>query len=80
MPAWKNSDRNTAISIKVQKVLVKRSAFPQLASNLVEPLVTFYGLLHTKITLKIVAQALMTQAATETPGLDKKNFQILQKI
>ncbi len=34
----------------------------------------------TRITEEVVAQALMTQAATKAPGPDKINFKILQMI
>ena len=66
--------------MKAKEALVRRSAFPKLPPNPVEPLVSPYGLLHTKVTEKVVAQALMTQAATKAPGPDKINFQILRMI
>ena len=66
--------------MKAKEALVRRSAFPKPPTNLIEPPVTSFGLAHTKITEEVIAQALMTQAATKAPGPDKINFQILQMI
>ena len=79
-PALKDSDGNTAVSMKAKEALVRRSAFPKPPPNPIEPPISPYGLLHTKISEEVVAQALMTQAATKAPGPDKINFQILQMI
>ncbi len=73
-PALKDSDGNTAVSIKAKEVLVRKSAFPKLPTNLVEPPITSFGLAHTKITKEVVVQALMTQAGTKAPGPEKINF------
>ena len=60
MPALKDSDGNTAVSMKAKEALVRRSAFPTPPLNTVEPLVSPHGLLHRKITEEVIAQALMT--------------------
>ena len=78
--AFWDSDGNTAVSMKAKEALVRKSAFPKPPTNLLELPVTSFGLAHTKITKEVVAQALMTQAATKAPGPDKINFQILQMI
>ncbi len=64
--------------MKAKEALVRKSLFLKLPTSLVDPLVTFFGLAHIKITKKLVAQVLMTQAATKAPTQDKINFQILQ--
>ena len=66
-----------AVSIKAKKALVRRLAFPKLPSNLIEALVTLFGLAYTKITEEVVTQAIMTQATTKAPNVNKINFQIL---
>ncbi len=78
--ALKDVDGNTVISMKVKKALVKRSAFLKPPPNPVELLVSPYGLLHTKVTEEVVAQALMALAATKAPGPDEIIFQILRMI
>ncbi len=79
-PALKDSDGNTAVSMKAKEALVRRSAFPKPPINLIEPPVIPFRSAHTKITEEAVAQAVMAQSATKAPGLDKINFQILQMI
>ena len=79
-PAFRDSDRNTAVSMKAKEVLVQKSAFPKPPTNLIELPVISLGLAHTKITEEVVAQALVTQAATKAPGPNKINFQVLQMI
>ena len=79
-PALKDSDGNTAVSMKAKEALVRKSAFPKPPANFVEPPVISSGVAHTKINEEVIAQALMTQAATKAPGPDKINFQILQMI
>ena len=79
-PTLKDSERNTAVSIKAKEALVRRSVFPKPPPSLLDSLVISSGLAHTKVTEQIVAQALTTQAATKAPGLDKINFQILQMV
>ncbi len=74
LSALKNSDGNTAVSIKAEEALVRRSAFPKPPPNPVKPLVSSCRLLHTKVTEEVVAQALMTQAVIKAPGPDKINF------
>lgn len=66
--------------MKAKEALIRRSAFPTPPTNPVEPPTTSRGSAHTKITKKVVAQALMTQVARKAPGPDKINFQILQMI
>ncbi len=56
MPALKDSDGNTIVSIKTKETLIKRSVFSKLSPNPSELLVSFYGLLYTKITIEVVAQ------------------------
>ncbi len=80
MPALKNSNRIIAVFMKVKEALIWRLAFSKPPPNLVESFVSPCGLLHRKITKKVVAQALITQAATKASSLDKINFQILQMI
>ena len=80
IPAFRDSDGNTAVSMKAKEALVRKSAFPKPPINLVELPVISLGLAHTKITEEVVAQALVTQAATKTPGPNKINFQVLQMI
>lgn len=79
-PALKDSNGNTAVFIKAKEALVRKSAFPKPLPNPIEPLVTPNGSFHTRITEEVVAQALMTQAATKASGPDKINFQILHMI
>ncbi len=79
-PALKDSDGNTAVSLKAKEVLVRRSAFLKPPTNLVVPSVTSFGSAYIKIIKEGVAQALVTQAITKAPGLDKINFQIFQMI
>ena len=79
-PALKDSDGNTAVSMKAKEALVRKSAFPKPPINLFEPSVIPSGLAHTKITEEVVARTLMTQAANKAPGPDKINFKILQMI
>ena len=66
--------------MKAKEALVRRLVFPKLPTSLVQTPITSFGLAYTKITKAIVAQALMTQAGTKAPGLDKINFQILHMI
>lgn len=80
MLALKDSDRNTAVSMKAKKALVRRSAFPKLQPNSIEPLVSSYGLLYIKVIEEVVAQALMIQVATKASGPNTINFQILRMI
>ena len=79
-PALRDSDGNTAVSMKAKEALVRKSSFPKLLTNFIELLVISCGLAPTKIIEKVVAQALVTQAATKAPGLNKINFQVLQMI
>ena len=44
----KNSDRN---------IVVRRLVFPKLSTNLIEPLVTAFGLVYIKIAKDVVAIA-----------------------
>ena len=60
--------------------MVRKSIFPKPLTNLIELPVISLGLAHTKITKEVVAQALVTQAATKAPGPNKINFQVLQII
>ena len=78
--ALKDGDGDMAVSMKAKKALVQKSAFSKLPTNLIEPPVMFFGSAHMKINEKVVGQALLTQAATKAPSLDKINFQILQII
>lgn len=80
MPALKDSDRNTAVSMKAKEALVRRSAFPQPPTDFVQIPVISSGLAHIKVTEEMVVQALMTQAAIKAPCPNKINFQILQMI
>ena len=80
MPAFKDNDGNMALSMKAKKALIQKLAFSKPFTNLIKSPVPFFGLAYTKITEKVVAQALITQAAIKAPGLDKINFQILQII
>ena len=66
--------------MKAKEAMVRRSAFPKPPTHLIKPPVLSFGLAHANITEEMVAQALMTQAATKAPGPDKINFQILQMI
>ena len=68
------------VSIKVKEALIKKSAFPKLPSNPVEPPIIILGLAYTKILEEMVTQALMTQMATKSPGLNEIDFWILQII
>lgn len=78
--ALKNIKRNIIVSIKAKKTLIQRSIFLKLPINLVKPLVTSFRLAYIKITKKVVAQVLITQAASKALGLNKINFQMLQII
>ena len=80
MPALRDSDGNTAVSIKAKEALVRKSAFLKPPTNLVELPVISLGLAYTKIIEEVVAQALVTQAATKALGPNKINFQVLQMI
>lgn len=60
--------------MKAEEVLARELAFPKLITSLIPTLVTSLGLAHTKVTKEVVAQALVTQAATKVPGPDKNNF------
>lgn len=53
--AVKNSDRNTAMSIKGNEILMQKSVFPKPPSNFVKPPVTSFGLVYTKIIKEVVA-------------------------
>lgn len=55
MLTLKNSDRNTAVSIKVKKALVQRSIFPKPPTIIFKPLLIPFGLAHIKITKEMVA-------------------------
>lgn len=68
------------VSIKAKEALIQRSALLKPLTNLIEPLVTSYGLANTKITEKVIAQTLTTQAVKKIPDRNKINFQILQMI
>ena len=68
------------MSMRAKEALVQRSTFPKPPTNLIESLVTVFGFAHTKISEELVGQALITQAATNAPGPDKINFQILQMV
>lgn len=69
-----------AVSMKAKEALVRKSAFPKPPINLYELPAIPSGSAHTKITEDVVAQALMSQAATKAPGPDMINFQVLQMI
>lgn len=69
-----------ALFMKTKKTLIQKLAFSKPFTNLIESPVSSFGLAYTKITEKMVAQALITQAAIKAPGSDKINFQILQII
>lgn len=77
IPALKDCDRNTVVSMKAKEALVKKSAFLGPSPCFLEPPVTSPGLAHTKITEEIVTQALTTQMASKAPSPNKINFQIL---
>ena len=79
-PVLKDSNGNTAVSMRAKEALVRRSAFPKPPTNLIESLVTALGFAHTKISEELVGQALIIQVATKAPRPDKINFQILQMI
>ena len=66
--------------MKVKEAIVCKSAFPKPPINLGEPLFTYSGLTHAKVTQKVVFKAFMTQAATKAFGPNKMNFRILQMI
>lgn len=54
--ALKDNDRNTTVFMKAKKVLVRKSAFPKLSTNLIPILVTIPGYAYTKVTKELVAQ------------------------
>ena len=60
-PALKDSDGNTAISMRAKEALVRRSAFPKPLTNLVEFSVTPFGSAHTRINEEVVGQALIVE-------------------
>lgn len=68
------------VFIIAKEALVLRLALLKPPTNLIELPVTSYGLAKTKITEKVIARALRTQAVTIIPGPNKINFQILQMI
>lgn len=67
MPALKDSDGNTAVSMRAKEALVRKSAFPKSPTNVIQPLRLSFGSAHTKITEELVAQALMTQLQKRKP-------------
>ena len=66
--------------MKAKEALVRKSAFPKPPANCEVPRVIGAGTAHVKVTEEIVAQALMTQAATKAPGPDRINFRILRMV
>ena len=72
--ALKDSEGNIVVSIKAKEALVRKSAFPYPPPNLLEPLAIPFQLAHTKITEKTMAQALLSQAVTKVPGIDKIKY------
>lgn len=63
--------------MKTKKALTRRLAILKLLPNLMQPLTNLCRSFHIKTIEEVVAQALITQAITNTSGSDKINFQIL---
>lgn len=63
--------------MKDKKALVRKSAFSRSLSNFLELPTISLGLAYTKLTEKIVAQALLTQVASKVLDLNIINFQVL---
>lgn len=62
------------VFIKAKEALIRRSVFSKLLPNLVQPLISLYKLFYIKITKKVVAQVLMTQAIINAFGSNKIKF------
>lgn len=52
--AFKDNNRNITVFMKAKKPVVRRSAFPKLLPNSVEPLITLCGMAHIKMSEKSV--------------------------
>lgn len=59
-PALIDSEKNTTVSMRAKKAVVRKSTFPKPSTNVIKPLRLYFGSVHTKVTEKVVAQALIT--------------------
>ena len=66
--------------MKAKQVLVLRSIFFKLLTNLIKTPFTSLEIAYTKINENVIGQAFMTQAGIKITSLDKIKFQIWQMI